>query len=55
MPQLNPNPWFMVFLFTWLFFLLLMPGKLTSYLFANHPTTKNTQMPKPSPWNWPWT
>nr|YP_009160421.1 ATP synthase F0 subunit 8 [Urogymnus dalyensis]AIY56263.1 ATP synthase F0 subunit 8 [Urogymnus dalyensis] len=54
MPQLNPNPWFMIFLFAWTFFLLLMPGKIMSYMFNNCPTTKNTQKPKSTPWNWPW-
>nr|YP_007026385.1 ATP synthase F0 subunit 8 [Telatrygon zugei]AFV48247.1 ATP synthase F0 subunit 8 [Telatrygon zugei] len=55
MPQLNPNPWFLIFLFTWTFFLIILPGKVTSYLLNNNPTTKDIQKPKPTPWNWPWT
>nr|AIZ03213.1 ATP synthase F0 subunit 8 [Mobula munkiana]AOY35849.1 ATPase subunit 8 [Mobula munkiana] len=55
MPQLNPSPWFLIFLFAWLFFLVIMPGKVMSYLFNNNPTTKSTQKSKPTPWNWPWT
>nr|YP_009024599.1 ATP synthase F0 subunit 8 [Rhinobatos schlegelii]AHN05788.1 ATP synthase F0 subunit 8 [Rhinobatos schlegelii] len=55
MPQLNPNPWFLIFLFSWLFFLIMMPQKVTSYLFNNNPTLKNIKKLKPEPWNWPWT
>nr|QZL30461.1 ATP synthase F0 subunit 8 [Paratrygon sp. o FPM-2021]QZL30510.1 ATP synthase F0 subunit 8 [Paratrygon sp. o FPM-2021] len=53
MPQLNPNPWFLIFLFTWLFFLTIMPNKVMSHLFNNN-ITKNIQKPRPTPWNWPW-
>nr|QZL30507.1 ATP synthase F0 subunit 8 [Paratrygon sp. p FPM-2021]QZL30513.1 ATP synthase F0 subunit 8 [Paratrygon sp. p FPM-2021] len=53
MPQLNPNPWFLTFLFTWLFFLTIMPNKVMSHLFNNN-ITENTQKPQPTPWNWPW-
>nr|YP_010959164.1 ATP synthase F0 subunit 8 [Urolophus aurantiacus]WND64991.1 ATP synthase F0 subunit 8 [Urolophus aurantiacus] len=55
MPQLNPSPWFLIFLFTWLFFLATMPTKVVHHLFNNPPTTKNIQKSKPTPWNWPWT
>nr|AIZ03109.1 ATP synthase F0 subunit 8 [Rhinoptera steindachneri] len=54
MPQLNPSPWFLIFLFAWLFFLIVMPDKVMSYIFNNNPTTKSTQKSKPTPWNWPW-
>nr|UDF87692.1 ATP synthase F0 subunit 8 [Gymnura altavela]WNH19778.1 ATP synthase F0 subunit 8 [Gymnura altavela] len=55
MPQLNPAPWFLIFLFTWIFFLAVMPGKIMSYLLNNAPTPKNAQKSKVAPWNWPWT
>nr|QZL31465.1 ATP synthase F0 subunit 8 [Urobatis halleri] len=54
MPQLNPNPWFLIFLFAWTFFLIIMPAKVMSHLPNNLPTTKSTQKAEPSPWNWPW-
>nr|QZL30458.1 ATP synthase F0 subunit 8 [Paratrygon ajereba]QZL30609.1 ATP synthase F0 subunit 8 [Paratrygon ajereba]QZL30612.1 ATP synthase F0 subunit 8 [Paratrygon ajereba]QZL30615.1 ATP synthase F0 subunit 8 [Paratrygon ajereba]QZL30618.1 ATP synthase F0 subunit 8 [Paratrygon ajereba] len=53
MPQLNPNPWFPIFLFTWLFFLIIMPNKVMSHLLNNN-IAENTQKPQPTPWNWPW-
>nr|YP_010950401.1 ATP synthase F0 subunit 8 [Bathyraja taranetzi]WMI36331.1 ATP synthase F0 subunit 8 [Bathyraja taranetzi] len=54
MPQLNPSPWFLIFLFSWLFFLIILPHKLTSYMFNYDPTLKNVKKQKPEPWNWPW-
>nr|QGX86694.1 ATP synthase F0 subunit 8 [Glaucostegus granulatus] len=54
MPQLNPNPWLIIFLLSWLFFLTVMPQKVTSYVFNNSLTPKNVEKPKPEPWNWPW-
>nr|QZL31462.1 ATP synthase F0 subunit 8 [Urobatis jamaicensis] len=55
MPQLNPSPWFLIFLFAWMFFLIIMPSKVMMHRFNNLPTPKNTQKSKPTPWNWPWT
>nr|YP_010578471.1 ATP synthase F0 subunit 8 [Acroteriobatus blochii]UZP16465.1 ATPase subunit 8 [Acroteriobatus blochii] len=55
MPQLNPSPWFLIFLFAWLFFLIILPKKVTSYLFNNNPMPKSVEKSKPEPWNWPWT
>nr|YP_010242270.1 ATP synthase F0 subunit 8 [Torpedo marmorata]QTJ25403.1 ATP synthase F0 subunit 8 [Torpedo marmorata] len=55
MPQLNPNPWFLIFIFSWFFFLFVMTQKVLSYLFNKEPMLKNAEKPKPEPWNWPWT
>nr|WNH23211.1 ATP synthase F0 subunit 8 [Isistius brasiliensis] len=55
MPQLNPHPWFAILMFTWIFFLLVMPKKVMTHLFNNNPTPKSAEKPKPEPWNWPWT
>nr|YP_009254308.1 ATP synthase F0 subunit 8 [Rhina ancylostoma]ANC73482.1 ATP synthase F0 subunit 8 [Rhina ancylostoma] len=55
MPQLNLNPWFLIFMFSWLFFLIVLPQKVTSYMFNSNPMLKNVEKPKPQPWNWPWT
>nr|QZL31421.1 ATP synthase F0 subunit 8 [Potamotrygon boesemani]QZL31423.1 ATP synthase F0 subunit 8 [Potamotrygon boesemani] len=54
MPQLNPNPWFMIFTFAWAFFLIIMPNKVMSHLFNNSPIMESTKKPQPNPWNWPW-
>nr|WNH19024.1 ATP synthase F0 subunit 8 [Mustelus norrisi] len=54
MPQLNPNPWFLILLFSWIVFLTILPNKVMNYLFNNDPTLKSTEKPKPNPWIWPW-
>nr|AAR13568.1 ATPase 8 [Synbranchus marmoratus] len=53
MPQLNPSPWFMILIFSWLIFLILLPSKITAHTFPNEPQLKTSQI-KTEPWNWPW-
>nr|UMB51035.1 ATP synthase F0 subunit 8 [Pipa arrabali] len=53
MPQLDPGPWFMILLSSWLI-LLILPPKVTNHHSFNEPATQSTEKPKPSPWNWPW-
>nr|YP_009231319.1 ATP synthase F0 subunit 8 [Callipepla squamata]ALV89997.1 ATP synthase F0 subunit 8 [Callipepla squamata]QNN84838.1 ATP synthase F0 subunit 8 [Callipepla squamata]QXU59921.1 ATP synthase F0 subunit 8 [Callipepla douglasii] len=54
MPQLNPNPWFMILLLTWFSFSLLIQPKLLHFTPTNPPSNK-TLPAKPTPWTWPWT
>nr|AAN61046.1 ATP synthase F0 subunit 8 [Pipile jacutinga] len=54
MPQLNPNPWFTIFLLTWTNPFLLIQPKLLSFTPTNSPSNK-TPMIKTTPWIWPWT
>nr|YP_010238471.1 ATP synthase F0 subunit 8 [Turnix tanki]QTE20527.1 ATP synthase F0 subunit 8 [Turnix tanki] len=55
MPQLNPNPWFLIMLASWLTFSLIIQPKLLSFTSTN-PLSNKTHMPqKTSPWTWPWT
>nr|YP_009020913.1 ATP synthase F0 subunit 8 [Huso dauricus]YP_009179440.1 ATP synthase F0 subunit 8 [Acipenser medirostris]YP_009298510.1 ATP synthase F0 subunit 8 [Acipenser mikadoi]YP_009370165.1 ATP synthase F0 subunit 8 [Huso dauricus x Acipenser schrenckii]AHM23839.1 ATP synthase F0 subunit 8 [Huso dauricus]AJG02645.1 ATP synthase F0 subunit 8 [Acipenser medirostris]AON77847.1 ATPase subunit 8 [Acipenser mikadoi]ARO35235.1 ATP synthase F0 subunit 8 [Huso dauricus x Acipenser schrenckii]QUG09776.1 ATP len=54
MPQLNPNPWFMILIFSWLIFLIVLPPKVLGHTFTNEPTHKNAEKIKPEPWTWPW-
>nr|YP_636139.1 ATP synthase F0 subunit 8 [Phenacobius mirabilis]ABF74895.1 ATP synthase F0 subunit 8 [Phenacobius mirabilis] len=54
MPQLNPNPWFAILVFSWLIFLLIIPAKLLNHLTPNEPATVNEEKHKTNPWNWPW-
>nr|AAR13574.1 ATPase 8 [Synbranchus marmoratus]AAR13576.1 ATPase 8 [Synbranchus marmoratus]AAR13578.1 ATPase 8 [Synbranchus marmoratus] len=54
MPQLNPTPWFMILIFSWLIFLILLPSKITAHTFQNEPQLKTTSTIKTEPWNWPW-
>nr|BAK42074.1 ATPase subunit 8 [Ctenolucius hujeta] len=53
MPQLNPAPWFAIFMFSWLIFLLI-PSKILKYTFSNDPSPLHAEKPKTEPWNWPW-
>nr|YP_010318866.1 ATP synthase F0 subunit 8 [Pipa myersi]UMB51097.1 ATP synthase F0 subunit 8 [Pipa myersi] len=55
MPQLNPGPWFLILIFSWLVLLILIPPKVANHSQLNEPTTQNTEKSKPTPWNWPWT
>nr|YP_002364592.1 ATP synthase F0 subunit 8 [Eurystomus orientalis]ABY26861.1 ATP synthase F0 subunit 8 [Eurystomus orientalis] len=55
MPQLNPNPWFLIMLLTWLTFLLVIQPKLLSFTSLNPPTNKPLMTIKTTPWTWPWT
>nr|YP_009019236.1 ATP synthase subunit 8 [Trinectes maculatus]AFC88459.1 ATP synthase subunit 8 [Trinectes maculatus] len=54
MPQLNPSPWLMLFLTTWLIFLYFLPSKIMNHAFPNLPSPKPTQNQKTTPFNWPW-
>nr|AAR13570.1 ATPase 8 [Synbranchus marmoratus] len=54
MPQLNPSPWFMILIFSWLIFLILLPSKITAHTFPNEPQLKTSSQIKTEPWNWPW-
>nr|YP_097172.1 ATP synthase F0 subunit 8 [Aneides hardii]AAU20609.1 ATP synthase F0 subunit 8 [Aneides hardii] len=54
MPQLNPDPWFLIFTLSWLIYLIILMMKVMNFKSPNEPTTQNTYMNKPQPWNWPW-
>nr|WNH20780.1 ATP synthase F0 subunit 8 [Archosargus rhomboidalis] len=54
MPQLNPAPWFMILVFSWVIFLTILPLKVMAHTFPNEPTLQSTNMPKTEPWTWPW-
>nr|AGN71093.1 ATP synthase F0 subunit 8 [Ceratophrys ornata] len=53
MPQLDPMPWFSIFVSSWLIFLVLTPIKVSKYQHLNDPTTK-TSKGLSKPWLWPW-
>nr|BBD52732.1 ATPase subunit 8 [Callopistes maculatus] len=52
MPQLNPAPWFMVFLTTW-FALLLYSTKTTKLQEPNTPMMPESPAKKEATWQWP--
>nr|AOS51734.1 ATP synthase F0 subunit 8 [Exallias brevis]WNH20078.1 ATP synthase F0 subunit 8 [Exallias brevis] len=54
MPQLNPDPFFMILSLSWLTFLIIIPPKVSAHNFPNElsPTTAGEH--KTDSWNWPW-
>nr|AKO72194.1 ATP synthase F0 subunit 8 [Pseudexostoma brachysoma] len=54
MPQLNPDPWFMILALSWLIFLTMLPSKVLNCTFTNEITAPDTKKLEPNTWNWPW-
>nr|WNH38176.1 ATP synthase F0 subunit 8 [Cetostoma regani] len=54
MPQLNPAPWFIILIFSWVMFLTIIPPKILAHTFPNEPSTQSTKETMTKPWNWPW-
>nr|QUJ18403.1 ATP synthase protein 8 [Chrysiptera taupou] len=54
MPQLNPAPWLLIMLFSWVVFLIIIPPKILSHATPNEPTLQSIETPKAEPWAWPW-
>nr|YP_008815551.1 ATP synthase F0 subunit 8 [Scleropages jardinii]AGY95385.1 ATP synthase F0 subunit 8 [Scleropages jardinii]UNI92166.1 ATP synthase F0 subunit 8 [Scleropages jardinii]UNI92179.1 ATP synthase F0 subunit 8 [Scleropages jardinii]UNI92192.1 ATP synthase F0 subunit 8 [Scleropages jardinii] len=54
MPQLNPAPWLLVMLFSWLVLLTVIPPKITSLYFMNEPLSQAIKKHPLMTWNWPW-
>nr|QZL13639.1 ATP synthase F0 subunit 8 [Electrophorus voltai] len=52
MPQLDPSPWFLILLFTWIIFTTMPLLKLMKHDFINEPMHMNPTSPKT--WTWPW-
>nr|YP_009991730.1 ATP synthase F0 subunit 8 [Circaetus pectoralis]QNN84552.1 ATP synthase F0 subunit 8 [Circaetus pectoralis] len=55
MPQLNPTPWLLIMLTSWLIFTLIVQPKLLSLTPTNTPSNKPTMTANTHPWHWPWT
>nr|UBD07180.1 ATP synthase F0 subunit 8 [Adelastes hylonomos] len=53
MPQLIPDPWFLILFSSWLIIVLLAPKKILNHSIITHPTTKTTKLPHQN-WTWPW-
>nr|YP_009154883.1 ATP synthase F0 subunit 8 [Rhodeus fangi]AHJ91388.1 ATP synthase F0 subunit 8 [Rhodeus fangi] len=54
MPQLNPNPWFVILLFSWIIFLSVIPIKILNHITPNELTPVSPEKHKTEPWDWPW-
>ncbi|YP_002317263.1 ATP synthase F0 subunit 8 (mitochondrion) [Trachemys scripta] len=54
MPQLNPDPWFLILSSSWLTYIIILQPKISSYLSTNNPTNKDNKTMHTDPWTWPW-
>nr|YP_009175937.1 ATP synthase F0 subunit 8 [Hippocampus abdominalis]ALI16054.1 ATP synthase F0 subunit 8 [Hippocampus abdominalis] len=54
MPQLNPSPWLMILLFTWLIFITVIPPKVMAHKYPNEPNVLSTKTLETTSWNWQW-
>nr|WNH23068.1 ATP synthase F0 subunit 8 [Otophidium dormitator] len=54
MPQLNPDPWFMIMICTWAVLLVIIPPKILAHNYPNEPTAKSTKTTHSNPWTLPW-
>nr|YP_010515096.1 ATP synthase F0 subunit 8 [Phyllomedusa bahiana]UXL87082.1 ATP synthase F0 subunit 8 [Phyllomedusa bahiana] len=53
MPQLDPSPWFLILMSSWIILILFAPAKMSKFINLNSPTMKaNKTITKP--WFWPW-
>nr|AGN71528.1 ATP synthase F0 subunit 8 [Scaphiophryne madagascariensis]AVP25700.1 ATP synthase subunit 8 [Scaphiophryne sp. TNHC-GDC 14371] len=53
MPQLIPDPWFFIFVSSWLILTFLAPQKILKHNTLNDPATKSTKISHHT-WSWPW-
>nr|BAD02183.1 ATPase subunits 8 [Saccopharynx lavenbergi] len=54
MPQLNPDPWFMILIVAWVAFLVIIPVKILTHVINNEIAQQTTDKLKTNPWGWPW-
>nr|WNH21378.1 ATP synthase F0 subunit 8 [Lucania parva] len=54
MPQLMPEPWFVIFLITWLVLLTIIPMQIVSLSFPYDPGLQTDTSPKAHTWDWQW-
>nr|AAK71769.1 ATP synthase 8 [Enteromius paludinosus] len=54
MPQLDPGPWFMILVFSWLVFLIIIPNKVSNYASPNELIPVDAGEHKTESWDWPW-
>nr|YP_010891589.1 ATP synthase F0 subunit 8 [Hydrophylax leptoglossa]WJL98145.1 ATP synthase F0 subunit 8 [Hydrophylax leptoglossa] len=53
MPQLNPTPWLLYLILTWLVLLLVAPNKILGHTTLHDPNPKATKTYNFT-WMWPW-
>nr|ADG95235.1 ATP synthase F0 subunit 8 [Polypterus sp. golden dust] len=54
MPQLSPDPWFAILIFTWTVFLIILPNKIMMHKTPNEPLAKDPSSLLTEIWPWPW-
>nr|YP_009685521.1 ATP synthase F0 subunit 8 [Epiplatys dageti]QDT76512.1 ATP synthase F0 subunit 8 [Epiplatys dageti] len=54
MPQLNPEPWFLILLLSWAMFLIFIPPKILAHSTLKDPNIQSTEKSNKEMWNWPW-
>nr|YP_008854983.1 ATP synthase F0 subunit 8 [Osteochilus schlegelii]BAO08953.1 ATPase subunit 8 [Osteochilus schlegelii] len=54
MPQLDPNPWFAILMFSWFTFLIIIPNKILNYTSPNEPALVSAEKHKTGSWDWTW-
>nr|QUJ18233.1 ATP synthase protein 8 [Pseudoplesiops revellei] len=54
MPQLDPSPWFFIFVISWAVFIYFIPPKVLSHTFPNDPVLLDSKKSKSNSWNWLW-
>nr|YP_010937969.1 ATP synthase F0 subunit 8 [Pegasus sinensis]WKY95824.1 ATP synthase F0 subunit 8 [Pegasus sinensis] len=50
MPQLNPSPWFLIMLFSWLVLLTLVFPKIMQHESTNEPAHQSAKALMTTPW-----
>nr|ATL15863.1 ATP synthase F0 subunit 8 [Rhacophorus modestus] len=53
MPQLIPEPWFLIFFTSWIIFISFAPSKILSHHALSDPNLKTTKTFY-NFWTWPW-
>nr|AKJ76865.1 ATP synthase F0 subunit 8 [Holbrookia maculata] len=54
MPQLNPSPWFLILLMTWIMLMVIYLNKTLNLFLPNLPTKHQSKEKHLTPWTWPW-
>nr|YP_009348947.1 ATPase subunit 8 [Semotilus atromaculatus]AUW54347.1 ATP synthase F0 subunit 8 [Semotilus atromaculatus]AUW54360.1 ATP synthase F0 subunit 8 [Semotilus atromaculatus]UZC54326.1 ATP synthase F0 subunit 8 [Semotilus atromaculatus]UZC54337.1 ATP synthase F0 subunit 8 [Semotilus atromaculatus]UZC54412.1 ATP synthase F0 subunit 8 [Semotilus atromaculatus] len=54
MPQLSPDPWFAILVFSWITFITIIPTKILNHTAPNEPTPMSEETHKTESWDWPW-
>nr|AAY68115.1 ATPase 8 [Callisaurus draconoides crinitus] len=54
MPQLNPSPWFLILLMTWLMLMIIYLNKTLNIMYPNPPIKQQSEKKNQTPWTWPW-